>query len=139
MAEVIGAVSGAVSLAVVAGQLAKRAGSLYSFINAIQDTPLEAKHLADELRLFHTILTEVKSSFSGDEQLLQPGLDLCRTTVQELEQLLEQSCIKPGLSKNAIRWRQVKDVLKRPELDRHTAMLERAKSMLLQSSNIAHG
>lgn len=137
MAEVIGIVSGAISIATVAGQLTKRAGSLYQFFRDVSNAPTEMKKLAEVLHMLETILKSVETSFSNDGQDQKPALSVCEAAIQNLEKLLERSCIEGGLKRRIIRQRQVKDALKRPELERHLTSLGRAMIMLLQTCSLA--
>ncbi|KAH6889817.1 hypothetical protein B0T10DRAFT_571906 [Thelonectria olida] len=136
MAEVLGAVSGAVSLVAFTGQLAKSAASLYTFVNDIKDAPDDVRRIAQELQISQLVLSKLPSTFTGQDVDLNQALAHCEGCVDELIEFKKKIDPEARLSRHGKLWAQCKFAAKRSDLAKYLSNLQRANFLLQQACSV---
>jgi len=133
MAAVLGVVSGAVSLAGFAGQLAQGTLFLCGFFKDIKDAPEDVRRLLEELTLLERLFGGIQRSFSGHDPDLEQALRFCEQKIGELSTFVKLHEPAVGMKKGEVFWKKLKLASRQSELVKYLGGLERAKSMVLQA------
>jgi hypothetical protein len=136
MAEILGAVSGAVSLVGFAGQLAQSVASLYTFINSIKDAPADLQRISNDIQNIQSIFNIIPSIFTGKNAGIAEALTCCENCLNDLLELRKKIALRPHTRRSQMLWAQLEFAIHRSDLAKHLSNLERAKLMLQQACSI---
>lgn len=132
MAELLGFGASVLTFAALAGQLANSAILLQDFFKGIQNAPSNVQRLSDELGAIKHILETLKSAPDVPNTDLERALDLARSTIDELSNIVSSLPALHSGKKVTRTWASVKALFKSSEISTHLSALERSKSMLLR-------
>lgn len=139
MAELVGTVASAISIATLAGEIGSSVIKLKRFCKSIQDAPEDVAHLIEEIEMLIQLLLEIDESYETAKGLNVP-LDtissekcsvLCRNSAVKLKTLMDtlvcdienQSGFRKKLKYARIVFRKDKVEKYRTQLDRDIRML----------------
>ncbi|KAF3018805.1 hypothetical protein E8E14_003396 [Neopestalotiopsis sp. 37M] len=131
MAEVLGVVGGAISLAGFAGQIAQGAKFVCEMFRDIQRAPKDLQILNQELVNITTVLKLVSNSFVGHDRDLDTALKQCNEIVHTLSEVRRNLEAKPNSSRRVKVWKQFRSALQKSDITGYTNQLERAKTQLI--------
>ncbi|KAK3997219.1 hypothetical protein QBC44DRAFT_399064 [Cladorrhinum sp. PSN332] len=130
MAEILGLVSGSISVVAFAGQLTKSATFLHNFISDIKGAPKELLTISEEIKILQSIFATIQSSTPTQSLSLVQALKHSEDRLNALQDFVK----KLGLGKPKL-WNYFKVAVKQADLHKYLQDLERSKSMLLQACN----
>lgn len=142
MAEIIGVISGAITLGGVAVQLASSIKQLKDCWEQIRDAPDDIKWLIRDIEIFGLVLTDVEhdsalgsgpSSLANSKAAMQ-SLRLCKEATRELEILvkdLAQDIDSPSQFQRS--YAAVKMTLQKSRIEKYRSRLRNVTSLLMLS------
>lgn len=135
MAEVFGIASGALSVAGFAGQLAQSTAFLHNFFKDIRNAPKTVQRIGEELCILTSILLEIQKSYNIPDADLRKSLQHCGKRLDEVLAFIKNIDPAQYAQKRRRLWSQCQVALKRSDLMKHLAELDRCKLMLVQACN----
>jgi hypothetical protein len=130
MAEVFAIATGALSVAGFSGQLAQSTAFLYDFIKDIKNAPKTVRDISEQLRILTHILLEIPKSYGKTDPNLRDALQHCGRRIDELVAFVKLVDPTHYNQKRKRLWSQCKAALKRTDLGKQLAGLERCISIL---------
>lgn len=144
MAEVLGVVASAFSVASLAVQLGDSLQKAYEFWESIEDGPEDIRRISTELRLLANFLRMIQyEQTSGamdpaQEELVRSALQIAKQDIDELAVTISELARAVGPNQKRLRqkWGRVRIVLKESKIAKMRGYIEGAKSILnlLQAS-----
>jgi hypothetical protein len=135
MAELFGVASGALSVAEFAGQLAQSAAFLHDFFKDIKNAPKTVQRISEELCILTSILIEIQKSYNIHDAELRNSLQHCGKRLDEVVAFIKNIDPAQYEQKRLRLWSQCKVALKRSDLMKYLAELDRCTLMLVQACN----
>lgn len=140
MAEVIGIVSGAVTLASVVVQVGNSITALRDYWDQIHDAPEDLRKVLQEIELFGLILTDIEqdlsqgsilTNLSGSRYMLQ-CLTLCKEAGHDLEILCNDIArnIRP-VSRLRLPYKSARIVMRKGKIEKHMSRLQKVIRLLM--------
>lgn len=137
MAEVLGAVSGAIGVAGVAVQFAEGIKKICDFCKDVKDAPEELRYEAEQLELLSHVLDGLDTMLqqhpeaTGPNGGLSRALQACRRGQAEMVALLAELESSVSRKRGAVRF-----VLKKVDIRKHLSRIERAKTSLIIAQGV---
>jgi hypothetical protein len=135
MAEIFAVASGALSVAGFAGQLAQSAAFLHDFFKDIRNAPKTVQRISEELSILTSVLLEIQKSYNIPNAELRNSLQHCGKRLDEVVAFIKNIDPAQHAQKRRRLWSQCQVALKRSDLTKYLAELERCKLMLVQACN----
>ena len=135
MAEIFGVASGVLSIAGFACQLAQSAAFLHDFFKDIRNAPKIVQRISEELYILTSILLEIQESYDIPDTGLRNSLQYCRKRLDEVLAFIKNIDPAQYAQKRRRLWSQCQVALKRSDLMKYLAELDRCKLMLVQACN----
>ena len=143
MAEVAGVVASGISIGTLAAQITSSLIKLQSYWDQVRDAPEEVRDLLEELRDLSNVIADIEAD---QQQNPMSGAILnststclrhCKEGADRLKELVDSLQVKlEASSKFKRKWGLAKVVLKKDQIDKYKASLERAIRLLSLSHQV---
>ena len=139
MADVIGVISGGITIAALAAQVTSSVAKLKQYWDLIQDAPEEIRYLIEEVEDLSLLLADIEedqirnpiSSIILDITSASRCLDHCKRGADRLRELVEDLGANLNSSNNLKKkWGSAKVLLRKDKIEKYKTDLERAVRLL---------
>jgi hypothetical protein len=139
MAELVGVISGAVTIGALAANVATSVAKLKSYRDQLENAPEDVQRLIEEIEIFSLVLDEIKddqarnpvSSLLLDNTSLSKCLENCERAADRLRRLTDQMGDSIDTSDRLKKkWKSAKVLLKKDKIEKFKLGLESAIRLL---------